>query len=256
MPNGVYLYCIGSAETITDERAAELSVSVVDGSDAKFRTLQGGELAALVSDTNIWQFEIEREYLMAHHHVLEAAMSLGDILPVSYGTVAETDDDIVSGLLVPQQEQLLANLEFVRGRVELALRVMWDQDRLFEEIVAESPEIREIRDAIAGLPDEQGFNERIRLGQLTSQAIQDKREFERNQILQVLEPLSVEVQVKPDNSDLLVLNGSFLVEREHEEAFDEAVQQIAAPREDRMIFRYLGPLPPANFVAVNVEPEE
>jgi hypothetical protein len=256
VPNGVYLYCIGSPQTITDQRVAELSVPVVDGCDSRFRVLQGGELAALVSDTDIWEFEIQRDFLMAHHHVLESAMKLGDILPVAYGTVAETDDDIVSGLLLAQQEQLLENLEFVRGRVELALRVMWDQDRLFDEIVDEWDEIRQIRDAIAGVPEEQSFNERMRLGQLTSQAIEEKREYERSQILQALESLSVDILVKPDNSELMVLNGSFLVDRENEPAFDDAVQQIAAPREGRMLFRYIGPLPPANFVTVSVEPSE
>jgi hypothetical protein len=254
--NGVYLYCIGSVQDFTPERVSELPVPVIDGSDAPFRVLQGGELAALVSDTDIWQFEIERNYLMAHHHVLEAAMAIGDILPVSYGTVAEADDDIVSGLLIPQQEQMLANLEFVRGRVELALRVMWDQDRLFEEIVEEWDEIRQIRDAIAGVPEEQSFNERMQLGQLTSQAIEQMREYERDRILQALEPLSVDIQVKPSNSELLVLNGSFLVEREREAEFDEAVQKIAAPHEGRLMFRYLGPLPPANFVSVYVDTEE
>jgi hypothetical protein len=252
VPSGVYLYCIGSADDITDETVAKLSVPTVDGSEAGFRTVRYEALAAMVSDTQTMEFDIERAPLMAHHHALEAAMSLGAILPISYGTVAEADEEIISGLLEPQQDQLLENLDYVRGRVELALRVMWDQDVLFEEIVEESEEIRLLRDSIAGVSEEQSFQERIRIGELTSAAIEYKREYERDQILQALEPLTVDIEVKPSNSELLILNGSFLVEREHEAAFDEAVQQIAGPRQGRMSFRYLGPLPPANFVSVVV----
>jgi hypothetical protein len=254
VPSGVYLYCIGSADDLTDEKVATLSVPTVDGTESGFRTVHSESLAAMVSDTQTMEFDIERVPLMAHHHALEAAMSLGSILPVSYGTVAESDDSIVSELLEPQQEQLLENLEYVRGRVELALRVMWDQDVLFQEVVDESEEIRSLRDSITGVSEEQSFYERIRIGELTSAAIEYKREYERDQILQVLEPLAVDIEVKPSNSELLILNGSFLVEREREAAFDEAVQQIAGPREGRMSFRYLGPLPPANFVSVFIDP--
>jgi hypothetical protein len=252
LPTGVYLYCIARSSDLTDDRLASLEVPTVDGAGAPFRVVRSGELAALVSDTEIAQFEIEREYLMAHHHVLEGAMGLADILPVSYGTVAEADDDIVSGLLEPQRNQLLANLEHIHGRVELALRVMWDQERLFGEVVEEFEEIRALRDMIAGVPEDQSLSERMQLGELTSSAIQYKLEYERDQILQVLEPLCVDIELKQSGSDLLVLNGSFLVDREREEAFDAAVQEIAEPRQGRMVFRYLGPLPPANFVSVHV----
>jgi hypothetical protein len=253
VPGGVYLYCIGSTEDFTDEAVAKLSVATVDGSDAGFRVVTSEQLAAIVSDTSTREFDIERGPLMAHHHALEAAMSIGDILPVSYGTVADTDEAIVTGLLNPQRDQLLENLAYVRGRVELALRVMWDQDVLFQEIVDASEEIRALRDSIAGVPEDQSFSERIQLGELTSAALEYKREYERDQILQVLTPLAVDAEVKPSNSELLILNGSFLVEREREAEFDEAVQRIAGPREGRMTFRYLGPLPPANFVSVYIE---
>jgi hypothetical protein len=256
LATGVYLYCIGRSDDLTEENVSSFEVQPVDGSGASFRVVQGDGLAALVSDTEIKEFDIQRDYLMAHHHVLEQAMMLGDILPVSYGTVAGTDEDIISGLLQPQREHLLANLDHIHKRVELSLRVMWDKERLFQEIVDESEEVRALRDSIAGVPEDQSFSERLQLGELTREAIEYKREYERGQILQVLEPICVDIAVKESSSDLLILNASFLVERERESEFDDAVQEIAAPREGRMVFRYIGPLPPANFVSVMVESEE
>jgi hypothetical protein len=252
MSAGVYLYCIGKTEVLTNEALTTLKVSPADGSDAQLRVVSDGELAAVVSDTEIAEFQIQRDQVMAHHRVLESVMSLGDILPVAFGTVAQTDDDIVIGLLQGTGEELRANLNHIHGRVELSLRVMWDQDRLFEEIVDESVEIRRLRDSIAGVPDEEGFAERMQLGQLTSEAIAAKREYERDLILHELDPLAVDVQLKQGGGDLLVINASFLVDRDQEPAFDEAVQSVGGARSDRMRFRYLGPLPPASFVSVRI----
>lgn len=256
MPGGVYLYCIGRAEQLTGERVSNLDARPPDGSPTAFRTIRHGDLAALVSDTEVQQFEIQRDALMAHHHVLQEAMKLGDILPVSFGTVAATEGDIVQSLLQDSANQLHANLEHVRGRVELSVRVMWQQDRLFQEIATLFDEIRVLRDAIAGTTEEQTYYERIRLGELTRNAIIQMSEFERDQILEVLSPISADIQITPGTSDMLLLNGSFLVDREREPEFDNAVQEVATPRQERMIFRYLGPLPPASFVSVAVNAEQ
>lgn len=253
MPTGVYLYCIGHSDQLSSERVDQIDARPADGSDAPLRTVEYDDLAALVSDTKVQHFEIQRDGLMAHHHVLEAAMKLGDILPVSYGTVAATERDVLDGLLRNAADELRANLEHVHDRVELSLRVMWNQDRLFQEIVEEDREIRVLRDAVAGVPENQSYYDRIRLGELTSHAIVAKSEAEREQMLDRLAPIAADLRVNESTNDMLLLNASFLVDRERESAFDAEVQEIARPRQDRMIFRYLGPLPPASFVSVGVD---
>jgi hypothetical protein len=250
---GVYLYCIGYADQIAD-RIGELKVKPVEGSSG-FRVIRSGDLVAVVGDTEIARYEIERDNLLAHQRVLEAAMKIADILPVSYGTVAEHDSDIIDVLLEGASDQLLDHLEHVRGRVELALRVMWDQERLFEEVAEEFEDIRTLRDALADIPEDKAYFERIRLGELTSNAIALKTENEAEQILTKLIPLSVDEVINANTSDIMVLNVSFLVDRDREAEFDEAVQEVAKPRQERMRFRYVGPLPPASFVSIVVEAE-
>lgn len=256
MGAGVYLYCIGHASDLTSERVAALDAAPVDGQGSSLRAIEHGELAAIVSDTSVERFELDRDKLMAHHQVLEQAMSLGDILPVSYGMVAERDQEIVERLLHDAAGALSASLEHVRGRVELSLRVMWNQDQLFQEIVEEVPEIRALRDQLAGVSEEQGYYERIQLGEMTSSVIEQKNDLERSQMLDALSPISVDTRVGQESSDTLIMSASFLVDRDREPDFDAAVQSIYEPRQERMIFRYLGPLPPANFVNVMVEAEE
>jgi hypothetical protein len=251
---GVYLYCIGYADQLADQ-VDDIKAEPVEGSSG-FRVIRSGELAALVGDTDVTEYEIQRDSVLAHQRVLEAAMRIGDILPVSYGTVAEHDSDIVDTLLDGAADQLHSHLEHVRGRVELALRVMWDQERLFQEVVDDFDDIRALRNGLEGIPEDQAYFERIRLGELTSNAIALKTESEAGEILDTLVPMSADVVVNANTSDMMVLNASFLVDRDREAEFDDAVQEVARRREERMRFRYVGPLPPASFVSIFVEAEQ
>jgi hypothetical protein len=252
LQTGVYLYCVGLAEQISPERLSSAGIAAVDTSANPLRLLHYEELVAVVSDTAHFHFDIERESLMAHHHALEALMKLGDILPVAYGTVADTDEAVTQSLLAGSADVLRANLEYVRGRIELSLRVMWKQDQLFQEIVDEFIEIRRLRDQVAHLPEDAGYNERIELGRMTSEAVQWKRETARDELLAVLTPICVDLQLGADSGDSMIMNGSFLVDKDRESEFDEAVQEIGRRFQDRMIFRYVGPLPPASFVSVSI----
>ena len=108
--------------------------------------------------------------------------------------------------------------------------------------------MRTLRDTIPLLPDDEAAMERITLGQLTEAEIQLKSTWEADEVLEVLEPIAVEVLVSPNLTDIMLLNGAFLVERAREEEFDRAVAALAAARTGRLIFNYVGPLPPYSFI--------
>jgi len=54
----------------------------------------------------------------------------------------------------------------------------------------------------------------------------------------------------------MILNASFLVDRGQIEAFDAEVQQLGELHADRLIFQYVGPLPPYSFVNISVSWED
>jgi hypothetical protein len=47
-----------------------------------------------------------------------------------------------------------------------------------------------------------------------------------------------------------VLNIPFLVARDRQEEFEDAVEEVAQERQERMRFRLLGPMPVYNFIDV------
>jgi hypothetical protein len=248
---GTYVYCIGHAEQLGHDGASFTSQGIGGRNDA-VRTIAAGDLAAVVSDSPVFRYDVTRANLLAHQRVLEEAMQRSDVLPVAFGTVAASDRDVQEALLDREREALEENLDYVRGRVELGLKVLWDRERLFDEVVAENPEIRHRRDRIAGQGPDAAYFERIRLGELTEAAIALKRDLESEAILEALAPVTVDMRTNQILTETMVLNAALLVEKSRVSELDTRVQRLGAAEADRLRFQYVGPVPPYNFVNLSV----
>ena len=225
-----------------------LRVPGIGGSGTPVRTIVLGDLVAVVSDVPGFRIDLSRENLLNHQRVLEEVLSRSDVLPFSFGTVASSDDEVREVLLRDAYEPLHEQLEYVRGCIELEVKVFWDEEQLFAEIVQENEDVRELRDTVAMLPDDVAAAEKISLGQLTGAEIELKSVWEAEGVLDVLEQHSVELLVSPNLSDTMLLNAAFLVEREREAEFDNVVAALAEAHAGRLIFNYVGPLPPYSFI--------
>jgi hypothetical protein len=250
---GTYIYAIGYAEPLRNGNHPFESTGV--GTGGQIRTVESGDLAAVVSDAPLTRYDVTRENLVAHQRVLDEVMQRSDVLPVSFGIVATDDQAVKEILLERESDALHASLDYVRGKAELTLQVLWNQDQLFREIVAEDKDIQQLRDSIAGQPAEAVQEERIRLGELTAAAMESKSQREAQAILDSLQPLAVETKVNDNVTDMMLLNAAFLVNKDSIPDFDEKVSDLSQARSDRMILQYVGPLPPYDFVSIRIQSE-
>jgi hypothetical protein len=69
----------------------------------------------------------DEEALREHDRVVTALMEDGPVLPMRFGTVAGSEAD-VRELLARRGEELRGQLAHVRGRVEMGVRAMWDDE--------------------------------------------------------------------------------------------------------------------------------
>src|SRR3954447_1942073 len=67
---GTYVYCVGSAELFGPGRPS-LKGQAVGGPDVEVRTVEYGDLAAVVSDAPVMNYDITRDNLLAHQRVVE-----------------------------------------------------------------------------------------------------------------------------------------------------------------------------------------
>jgi hypothetical protein len=244
---GRYLYAILAC---SDER--EFKARGIGERGDVVRTVPYRRLAAAVSTSPVVEYESSRRNMMAHTVVLEEIMTEYDILPVRFGTVATGNAAVTERLLVPRYEEFLALIEEMRGRIELGLKAFWHEGVAFSEVVRENEKVRKLRAALQGRPLEETYYERIALGEEVEKALNAIRARDEEAILSRLRPFSHKTKSNKIVSDRMVLNAAFLIDRSNSAAMDEAVKQLDAEFGERLMFKYVGPVPPYNFVNIVV----
>ena len=250
-----YLYCIVRGEPFQDGAPAFSAKAIGDLGNPVY-TVHFMDLAAVVSHSPVARYDIGRENTLAHQRVIEDAMTRSDVLPIRFGTVSKSVEDVREKLLKRKFGEFHHLLRYVEGRMELGLKVFWRRERLFAEIATEDARIRALRDAIAGRSAEESHYPRIQLGHLTEEAFVRKRDREAEAIVEMFRPLAVETKVNKILTDMMVVNAAFLVDKTQVPAFDAKINALDEAEAGRLILKYAGPLPPYNFVNIVVYWEE
>ena len=250
---GKYLYAIYEGSEPRDFKVHGIG----ERGDA-VHTVNHRRLAAVVSDSPVIEYDNSRRNMMAHTLVLEEVMEEFDILPVRFGTVAPSVEAVEKLLLARRYDELTQLLGQMRNRVELGLKAFWYEGVAFKEIAEEDEKIRKMRDALEGRSLDETYYERIRLGEAVEKAMNAKRQQDEETILSRIRPLVHKTRTNKIISDRMVLNAAFLVDAAKEADVDAEVQALDEEFGERLMFKYVGPVPPYNFVdiTVNWEAEE
>lgn len=261
---GLYLYCLIRDGTGDPFGRGGLSAECIDGHSSKVRTASFLDLSFVVSESPKRYYDPTRANLMAHQKVIEAVMEKGlKPLPVRFGTVARqfastAAEDRVAQLLRRRFGEFQGLLGDMEDKVELGLKAFWRKERLFDEIVSENRDIRVLRDRLTATAP-QGVawrNEGLRLGTMVSNAMAAKREQDAKRIVSALRPIAYDYKTNKVSTDMMILNGAFLVCKERVIAFDAAVADLDERYGERMRLKYVGPLPPFNFIEIVIHWEE
>ncbi|MCK4376492.1 MAG: GvpL/GvpF family gas vesicle protein [Candidatus Brocadiae bacterium] len=245
MEGGFYIYAIAAAGAST-----VLDAAAIGAEAEQVETLPRGDIAAIVSRCRADRYEVTRANTLAHQRVMETAMESWPILPVRFDTIAESTEQIIENLLVPRHREFRELLDVMAGKVELGLKVLWaDMSSIFAEIVEENHDIKAARSrklAPRALPDA------VRLGEIVKNALDRKKAREARRILRCLDRLWFDRKVNDVFGDSMILNAAFLVESEREGEFDRSVDILADDMNGRVRLKYVGPIPPCNFVEIVV----
>lgn len=214
------------------------------------RTMNHQNIAAVVSDSPVVEYERSRRNMMAHTVVLEEVMAEFDLLPLRFGTVATGADAIERRLLAPRHAEFSSLLGRMRGLSEFGLKAFWHERAAFEEVVRENARVRKLRDALRGRSLEETYYQRIQLGEEVEKALTAIRTRDEELILSRLRPFARDIRTNKIVSDRMVLNAAFLVDRNDVPALDAAIKQLDREQSERLMFKYVGPVPPYNFVNI------
>ena len=222
---------------------ADCSVSEASGVlDASVRVLEYGELAALVSELLSADIRARRRDLLRHEEVLQQAFEQRTILPLGFGTVFASGEDVIADLLEPRYEELVALLHSLDGLVELTVRAFYDESRVLAAIVRDEPRIAALRGSSS--PADQ-----VALGEAVAQVLAHRRARDADEIVAALSSVARDVMVEERVAEFEVLRAAFLVERATVDELDAQAEELARRHNGLIRFKLTGPLPPHHFVS-------
>jgi Gas vesicle synthesis protein GvpL/GvpF len=244
---GKYVYCI--IESSDPLRFGPIGIGA-EPSDVY--TVHFKNLAAVVSDAPLEVLDSTRENVLAHERVNETVMREHTVIPMSFGTIFKTREDIVE-LLRSAAEAFGDVLNKMQNKLEFGLKVLWDRDQAVREVELEDDDISRLKKEISGQKGPTYFA-RMQYGRLIDSALQARSERYVADILEQLREVSVASRINKPIGDKMIMNAAFLISRDQESAFDTKVKSIAA-RFDKLTFKYTGPWPPYNFVNIRLKLE-
>ena len=250
MEEGIYIYCI-----IESKEPLSFGATGIGGRGDDVYTVCFRDIGAVVSKSPVRKYPVAREHLMPHEEVIEEVMKTHTVLPVRFATIAENEEK-VKWILEREYAKFVELLKRMQGKKELALKLMFKEDLVYKEILKKNEDIKALKEKIAPLSPEKSRYQRMEIGRMVETALQKERESHKEDVLSKLSPLSEEVKTNSTYGELMIVNAAFLVTKEKEKEFDVEVQGLADRFGDTVRFKYVGTLPPFNFVNLVITMEK
>jgi len=245
---GKYIYCI-----IATNEARNFGPIGIGGRGDIVSTIGYEDLSAVISNSPMDKYVVNKENLIAHEKVVEEVMKNYTVLPMRFCTVAGSAEE-VRNLLRKRYLELKNLLKDMDNKVELGLKAFWKEMKvIFQELADEDKKIKSLKEEIANKSLQESYAEGINLGKIVKTALEVKRDKEGQEIINALKRISYHFLLNETQGDEMLINAVFLVDRAREREFDNQVNELVAKYAQRVKFKYIGPTPPYNFVNLNLK---
>jgi hypothetical protein len=243
---GIYIFC--GIQLESDEN---FGIIEVEGEKRELFTIRYKDAAMVAAGVPMKIYQPKKENLMMHENAVSQVMKKNDtVIPVSFGNVFHSKEDVGVLLenLYPQFEKLFPE---IKGKVELGLKVIGKKEWL-ESLVNGNAKMEKMAKAVQGKTEAASYYERIQLGGAAQKLVASLRQDVKHDVMEPLMELAVASKTNDPTSEKMLLNASFLVERDKETEFDQKVNEAHDKWKDKVEFSYSGPWPAYNFVNIRL----
>ena len=175
-------------------------------------TIPCGDIAAVVSDSPMTDYELTEDNTTKHEHVIQEIMTNYSVVPTEFGTTIK-NEIILKRLLKKAYNPTVDSLKIVNNMVELGVKAVQTEKTAFADN-------------------------------------QNKKECATD-ILESLKTKSKQAVVGDLFTGRLLLNASFLVSKEKIGEFSDEVERLKE-KYPTLKFLYSGPWAPHNFVYIKI----
>lgn len=252
----VWTYCVVRSD-------ASVPLDMPGIAESHVERIEAEGLAALVSRVPAAQFATEplthnlndlawlERVARGHEAVLDSVLAHSTIVPLRMCTLFE-DAAGVREMLARQRASLSAALDALEGRLEWAVKVLVDRDRLVQ---AARPPSSEAPAAVSG-GEGSAYLQRRRTERSAREAVSHLAADTAEQVHARLQDWAIDARTRPpQNRELsghegeMVLNAAYLVQRERTDELREIVAELEKHHRGLGArIELTGPWPPYNFV--------
>ena len=234
----------------TDE-PLEFNVKPVGGI-GPVQTAVADGLALVVSSVGEPKIRPSRRNMLAHTMVLEKVMESHDVLPMRFGLIIEDVED-AKKLLKDHRDVISKRLDDVSGHVEFGVKAIWDQKLLFDRILQERDDLREMRQELAGRPAQETYYQRIEIGRALETAVQGENDRLLAEAHPVFDKLATDSVINERKDQMTAIDTAYLVRRDDQDEFERLIDQQFADAGEELQVKLVGPVPPFNFVNLSID---
>jgi hypothetical protein len=217
---------------------------------APIYTINCRQLAAVVSDVDITEIDPTRHNVLAHTIAQDSILKRYTLVPMGFGMVA-ANETAVFNLLEKNHVGLTAELRRLAGKIEAELKVFWDDNALTVENRQLIEKVQAKVKASSSAVETQRILSEAGM-QVEKVVISWKGQY-ADRIYAALRKLAVDSRLNDCSGVKMLLNASFLIERQNELAFLEQIRNLDAEFQGNINCKYIGPLSPYNFVSLKLE---
>ncbi|MFL5809449.1 MAG: GvpL/GvpF family gas vesicle protein [Flavisolibacter sp.] len=243
---GIYIFC--GIQTEWDENLGKIEI---EGETRELFTIRYKDSAMVAAEVPMKIYHPNKENLLMHQNAVSQVMKRNDtVIPVSFGNVFHSIEDVGVLLenLYPQFETLFPE---IKGKVELGLKVIGKKEWL-ESKVNGNAQIEKLAKAVQGKSESASYYDRVQLGGAAQKIVTSLRQDAAQNVFEPLKELAVAAKTNDPTSEKMLLNASFLVDRDKEALFDQKVNEVHDKWDDKVEFSYSGPWPAYNFVNIRL----
>lgn len=218
------------------------------------RSVRFNDIAIVAKEVVEWKVDASDKIgllkrLVIYQKVLEEIMQRQLIIPMKFGTVVDSEDDI-QVILEKNYELFRQALHGMEDKVEITLVISWKLQEQLKKIAEKSAVIQKMQKEAKISGD---GNLLIVIGKNLDNELNELRCHIASEIITILAMVK-NVRVNHEKlEDNIVLNASFLIARSDLDIFMKHIYQLDERFDKELNFKCLYPLPPYSFQTILVK---
>jgi len=252
---GLYLYGIADADVKTELGRIGIEENAV-------YTIPYSGLSAIVHDSPLEPYksddeEVVKGWVTTHQHVLDIAEEkFGTVIPFGFDRIIKPEGevparDVLNKWMAEEFDSLKDKIERIRGKKEYGVQIFFIPSVMSEKIVAESEEIRKIKEEMDSKSPGTAYLYKQKLEiaikkEMESRMVSHFKDF-YERIRKHVEEIKVEKTKRTDEKDKqMIMNLSCLVAEDKYKELGAELEKI--DNEKGFSVRFTGPWPVYSFV--------